>query len=159
MPLSLQCTEAPTAHQGQSALPHGAEETPCAPGGKAFQSLADKGTCIQNSSISRPPNQPPSFEKKFGNKPSQSHLRKSSCIRKFGFVGSAGTQFPSEQHLQQHRSAHQMFDVIWGRMTSTGALQPARAGYTHSVGLGSDSFAISVILNRTEKLLNQLSHN
>lgn len=74
IPLSLQCTEAPTAHQGQSALPHGAEETPCAPGGKAFQSLTDKGTCIQNSSISRPPNQPPSFEKKFGNKTSQSHL-------------------------------------------------------------------------------------
>lgn len=83
----------------------------------------------------------------------------SFCIRKFGFVGSARIRFPSEQHLQQHRSAHQMFDVIWGRMTSTGALQPARAGYTHSVGLGSDSFAISVILNRTEKLLNQLSHN
>lgn len=74
IPLSLQCTEAPTAHQGQSALPHGAEETPCAPGGKAFQSLTDKGTCIQNSSISCPPNQPPSFEKKFGNKTSQSHL-------------------------------------------------------------------------------------
>lgn len=57
----------------------------------------------------------------------------------------------TEMSPPRARSTDQMLDVIWGRMTSTGALQPARAGYTSSERLGRDSLAISVIWGTQEQ--------